>query len=133
MLPFLIVAGIVGLVAYATSAGASTSSQSSGGSSWPPSAGVQNSILQQMIVYATNATGEAPATSDISMLQQIVAALPQQYLSTTGGPATTSAYQAWVWQNWGQLLQNYYASGGTGTSGAFGGNPYSYGPPMQTS
>lgn len=79
-------------------------------SAWPPSADVQQGVLNQILMANSTMGGQAPTPAQAQALAVSVAQLPAMY--TASLPAGTSpsvqGYQAWASAN----VMNYVATGG---------------------
>lgn len=103
----LLILGVLGVLAYLALASSSTSS-------WPPSAAVQQGLVNQIAAMAS-AAGTPMTASQLSELATSVNAMPAAYQSTlsAGTQPSTSLYQAWVLAKGQQAIQ---AGGATGYS-----------------
>lgn len=85
---------------------------------WPPSADVQQGVVNQILAANTAMGGQAPTAAQAAALAADVAGMPAQYAASlpTGTTPTVAGYQAWVLGN----VSSYVASGGS--SGGYAGS-----------
>jgi len=102
---FLGLLGVLAYLAYTNNANAS---------SWPPSAAVQQGLVNQIAAMAS-AAGSPMDASQLSELATSVNAMPAAYQSTlsAGTQPSTALYQAWVLAQGQQAIA---AGGATGYS-----------------
>lgn len=77
---------------------------------WPPSADVQQGVVNQILAANTAMGGQAPTAAQAAALAGDVANMPAQYAASlpTGTTPTVAGYQTWVLGN----VSSYVASGG---------------------
>lgn len=77
---------------------------------WPPSADVQQGVVNQILAANTAMGGQAPTAAQAAALAGDVANMPAQYVASlpTGTTPTVAGYQTWVLGN----VSSYVASGG---------------------
>jgi hypothetical protein len=84
------------------------------GSSWPPSASVQQGVLSQVLAANTAMGGTPPTADDSAQLNAAIAQAPATYAATlpAGASPTVAGYQAWA-SNWIiSYIQGAGSSGG---------------------
>jgi hypothetical protein len=107
----LLILGVIGLLAYV----AYTNSASA--SAWPPSAAVQQGLVNQ-IASMSAAAGSPMSASQLASLASSVNNMPTAYVATLspGTQPSTALYQSWVLAQGQAAIQAGGASGYT-TSG----------------
>jgi hypothetical protein len=77
---------------------------------WPPSADVQNGILNQILATNAGIGGMQPTAAQSTALAASIAQLPAMYVASlpAGTAPSVSGYQTWATAN----MLNYVASGG---------------------
>jgi hypothetical protein len=80
-------------------------------SSWPPSASVQQGILDQILSANAAMGGQQPTADQSTTLAASIAQLPAMYVASlpAGTSPTIAGYQAWASAN----VVNYVATGGS--------------------
>ena len=95
----LLLAGAVGLGALLLIQGSASASPVSSSSSWPPSAAVQQGLVNQFAAMASSTLGRPLTAQEMGNIEAGVAQAPDEYVATlpaSAPTATIAGYMAWA-------------------------------------